>query len=143
MEILVGGRRVGKTTILRQTISCLISSGVPAKDICYLALDHPALIGATISEHLKAFRKLFTHERSRRLYFFLDEIQDSPDWEAELKALNDTEDIKVYCSGSTSALISRQGGKLTGRQIVCTIYPLSFSEFTEFGQQHLCGRLSL
>ncbi|HOS06120.1 MAG TPA: ATP-binding protein [Syntrophorhabdaceae bacterium] len=136
VEVLVGGRRTGKTTILRQIISRLIASGISSKDVFYLALDHPTLVGTTISEHLKAFRKLFAHDRSRKLYLFFDEIQDSPDWEAELKALYDTEEIKVYCSGSTSALISRQGGKLTGRQIVTVIYPLSFSEFIEFrGQQ--------
>jgi uncharacterized protein len=81
---------------------------------------------------LKRFRKEFHHPRDRRLYLFLDEIQGSPGWEVELKALYDTEHVKVLCSGSTSALIARQGGKLTGRQIVTTVYPLSFSEFIAF-----------
>ncbi len=135
VEILVGGRRMGKTTILRQVIAHLIASGIPAKDICYLTIDHPLLVRTSLSEHLKAFRKFFSHERNRRLYLFFDEIQDSPDWEDELKALYDTEEIKVYCSGSTSALINSQGGKLTGRRIVSTIFPLSFAEFIKFRGQ--------
>jgi predicted AAA+ superfamily ATPase len=77
-------------------------------------------------------RKLFMHDRSRKLYLFLDEVQESPNWEAELKALYDLEPLKIFCSGSTSALISRQAGKLTGRQIVTTVFPLSFQEFVRF-----------
>lgn len=132
VEILVGSRRVGKTTILRQVMAGLLSSGISPKDICYLALDHPALAATPVSGHLKAFRKMFMHNRGRMLYLFLDEIQDSPDWEAEMKALYDTERLKIFCSGSTSALITRQGGKLTGRQIVTTVFPLSFAEFLLF-----------
>jgi len=132
VEILLGSRRVGKTTILRQLISELLSLGVTPHDICFLALDHPALSGATISDHLKAFRTLFDHPRNRRLYLFLDEVQDSPAWEVELKSLYDTEQLKLYCTGSTSALLARQGGKLTGRQITTTMFPLSFPEFIDF-----------
>jgi hypothetical protein len=132
VEILIGSRRVGKTTLLRQVISDLIASGIPPNEICYLALDHPAFSATTIADHLKLFRKLFSHSRDKRLYLFLDEVQDIPDWEKELKAIYDTEQVKIFCSGSTSALIARQGGKLTGRQIVTTVFPLSFSEFLDF-----------
>jgi len=58
------------------------------------------------------------HDRDRTLYLFLDEVQESPQWEGELKALYDLEPLKIFCSGSSSALIARQVGKLTGRQIV-------------------------
>lgn len=132
VEILLGSRRVGKTTILRQLINEFLAAGVAPQDVCFLALDHPALSGAPISSHLKAFRSLFDHPRERRLHLFLDEVQDSPGWEAELKALYDTERLKLYCTGSTSALLTRQGGKLTGRQITTTIFPLSFPEFIAF-----------
>lgn len=135
VEILLGSRRVGKTTMLRQIIGELLALAVSPRDICFLALDHPALMGISLAEHLKTFRKLFDHPRSHRLYLFLDEIQDSPAWEVELKALYDSEDLKLYCTGSTSALLTRQQGKLTGRQITTTIYPLSFPEFIDFHGQ--------
>ncbi len=132
VEILLGSRRVGKTTLLRQLISELLASGINPHDICFLALDHPALSGTSITDHLKVFRTLFDHPRNRRLFLFLDEVQDSPAWEVELKSLYDTEQLKLYCTGSTSALLTRQGGKLTGRQITTTIFPLSFTEFIDF-----------
>lgn len=72
------------------------------------------------------------HERNRKLYLFLDEIQESAEWETELKSLYDVENLKIFCTGSTSSLITRQGGKLTGRQIVTTVYTLSFREFILF-----------
>jgi len=131
-EIIVGSRRSGKTTLLKQFIRELLEKGVSEKDILYLPLDHPNLSATPISEHLKNLRKIFDHNRDRKLYLFLDEIQDSPGWETELKSLYDSEPLKIFCSGSSSSLIARQGGKLTGRQIITTVYPLSFKEFILF-----------
>jgi len=69
---------------------------------------------------------------TKEILLFLDEIQESPNWEAELKAIYDQENIKIICAGSTSSLLKSQGGKLTERQIVTTIYPLSFQEYLSF-----------
>jgi hypothetical protein len=132
IEVLIGSRRAGKTTLLRQFIRELLDRPVDAKDIVYLALDHPSLAGTTLSEHIKAVRKLFSHDLGRRLFLFFDEVQESPSWETELKALYDANDLKVFCSGSTSSLLQSQGGKLTGRQIVNRVDLLSFSEFVDF-----------
>jgi predicted AAA+ superfamily ATPase len=132
VEVFVGSRRVGKTTILKQFIKALLRKGIPGKDIFYLALDHPALAGISLSDHLKSMRKQFMHGREKMLYLFFDEIQEIPDWEAHLKAFYDNERLKIFCTGSTSALIAKQGGKLTGRQIISVVYPLSFQEFIRF-----------
>ena len=137
INIIIGGRRVGKTTVSKQIIRKELGEGWQANHILYLALDHPQLSGTPLSEHLRAFRKMFMHDREDRLLLFLDEIQESPNWEIELKAIYDTENVKVVCTGSTSSLLSSQGGKLTGRQIVTTIYPLSFSEFLSFKKAKL------
>lgn len=132
IDIIIGSRRAGKTTFLKQLIKRELKRGFPPKQILYLALDHPQLSKNTVSEHLKFFRKLFMHSRRTKLLLLLDEVQESPDWEAELKSIYDLENIKMVCSGSTSSLVKSQGGKLTGRQIVTTIYPLSFKEFISF-----------
>ena len=132
MEIFIGSRRTGKTTLLKQIVKNLLSRNIEAKDIIYLALDHPRLSFAPLSEHVRNFRKLFMHDRGRKIFLFLDEVQDSPQWEGELKALYDLEEVKIFCSGSTSTLLTRQEGKLTGRQIVTTIFTLSFPEYLQF-----------
>jgi len=136
IEVLIGSRRAGKTTLLKQLIKELLERSIPARDITYLALDHPPLAGTSLSGHVKAVRKIFSHDVGSRLYLFLDEVQESPGWEAELKALYDADNLKIFGSGSTSALLKSQGGKLTGRQIVTRIHQLSFGEFLAFrGEQ--------
>ncbi|SPD74299.1 conserved hypothetical protein [uncultured Desulfobacterium sp.] len=132
VEVFVGSRRVGKTTILKQLIKTLMKDGIPGKEIFYLALDHPALAGVTLLDHLKNMRRQFMHGRDKKLYLFFDEIQEIADWEAHIKALYDNEQLKIFCTGSTSALVTKQGGKLTGRQIISVVYPLSFDEFVRF-----------
>lgn len=132
IDVIIGSRRVGKTTFLKQIIRRCLDRGTPSNAILYLALDNPKLSKTPISEHLKSFRKTFMHSRTKKLYLFLDEVQESQGWEIELKSIYDLEDVKIVCTGSTSSLIKRQGGKLTGRQIVTTIYPLSFREYLFF-----------
>jgi|APFre7841882724_1041349.scaffolds.fasta_scaffold22127_1 hypothetical protein len=132
IEVIVGGRRMGKTTLIKQFIKRLIQQGVEAKDILYLALDNPSLSATPLSEHLKNIRKIHLHDRGRKLFLFLDEVQESVNWEAELKSLYDMERLKIFCTGSTSALIARERSRLTGRQIITTLYPLSFTEFLSF-----------
>ena len=132
IEVIIGSRRIGKTTFIKQIISKQIERGFPNNRLLYLALDHPRLSRISISEHIKLFRKIFMHSRSQNLLLFLDEVQESPNWETELKSIYDLENVKIICTGSTSNSIKSQGGKLTGRQIVTTIYPLSFKEFLSF-----------
>jgi len=137
IEVIVGSRRIGKTTFLKQLIRRELQSGFSPKQILYLALDHPQFSKNTISKHLKLFRKLFMHDRDKKLLLFLDEVQEISNWETELKAIYDLENVKIICSGSTSSLVKSQGGKLTGRQIITTMYPLSFKEFLSFKKTRL------
>lgn len=132
IEIIVGSRRVGKTTFLKQIIKKQLGKGVGTERIFYLSCDHPQAAGLPVSKHLEEFRQIFSLPRDERVLLFLDEVQETPNWEIELKSLYDTENLKIVCSGSTSALIKSHGGKLTGRQISTVVYPLSFSEFLDF-----------
>jgi predicted AAA+ superfamily ATPase len=132
VDLVMGGRRVGKTTLVKQFVVQCLKDGLSPRDVLYLALDHPRLAGIPLSEHLRSFRSLFRHERAKKLWLFLDEVQESQAWESELKAIYDLENAKVVCTGSTAALLSSQGGKLTGRQAVLTVYPLDFREFLGF-----------
>jgi predicted AAA+ superfamily ATPase len=112
IEVIVGSRRTGKTTLLKQYIRKLIESGNEPKEIFYLAMDHPSLSGVPVSEHLRNLRKTFMHSRERRLFLFLDEVQESRDWEIELKNAYDMEALKVFCTGSTSASTNKARPKI-------------------------------
>ncbi|HAW60292.1 MAG TPA: hypothetical protein DCW86_02320 [Actinobacteria bacterium] len=137
INVIIGSRRVGKTTVLKQLIKDELKHEYLANTILYLALDHPQLSATPLSEHLRNFRKTFNHSRDRQLLLFFDEIQESPSWESELKSIFDLENVKIVSTGSTSSLLKTQGGKLTGRQNVTTIYPLSFREFLSFKKLEL------
>jgi len=43
-QLLLGPRRVGKSTSLYQTVKNLLDAGVPAKRLWWLRLDHPLLM---------------------------------------------------------------------------------------------------
>jgi len=132
IELIVGARRVGKTTIMKQLIEVLLKDKIDKNSIFYVSCDFAKFIGVGILEHLANFRQLFSYKRDKKLYLFFDEVQESPKWQIELKSLYDSENIKIICSGSTSALLESHGGKLTGRQISTIINPLTFKEFLEF-----------
>jgi predicted AAA+ superfamily ATPase len=63
----------------------------------------------------------------------LDEVQNIPDWESWVRGRSETEDIKIFVTGSSSQMLSREiGTKLTGRNVSFEVYPLSFREFLRF-----------
>lgn len=129
--LLVGSRRVGKTTLLHQTIKLLLRD-VPPTHILYLLLDHPQVSQSTILELVTQFRKYFALDRSEKLFLFLDEIQYVKRWEQEVKALGDTENVQIFLSGSASSELLAKKSFLTGRVKTYMMHPLDFTEFLEF-----------
>ena len=133
VQLLIGSRRAGKTTIMFQAISQLIteSKALPY-EILYVSLDHLALTDIPIPKILETFRAEFQHSRERRLYVFLDEIQTSANWAQHLKNLVDFEEVRLCAAGSSSLLIEQQGAYLTGRALRTAVFPLSYHEFLTF-----------
>ena len=129
--LLVGSRRVGKTTLLRQMIKLLLHT-IPPKHILYLLLDHPQVSQSTIFELIAQFRNHFALDRSTKLYLFLDEVQYMKRWEQEVKALGETENVQIFLSGSASSELLAKKSFLTGRVKTYTMQPLDFAEFLEF-----------
>lgn len=68
-----------------------------------------------------------------KAYIFLDEIQVVPEWERWVSSRNETENIKIWITGSSAKLMSRElATLLTGRHISIPVYPLNFSEYLQF-----------
>lgn len=129
--LVVGSRRVGKTTLFYQLIDKLLKT-TPKSHILYALMDHPQISSNSIFELLEQFRKQFRHNRKTRLYLFLDEIQYIKDWERQIKAITDTENVKIFLSGSASSQILLKSPFLTGRVEKIEVYPLDFREFLTF-----------
>jgi predicted AAA+ superfamily ATPase len=124
--VIAGLRRAGKSTLLLQLIKNQYNG-----DVYYFNLEDERLIGFTVQD----FNTL--HEVMMELYgergvFFLDEIQNIPEWERFIRRLQN-EKIKFIITGSNASLLSKElGTKLTGRHIQIELFPYSFREFLSY-----------
>jgi hypothetical protein len=129
---LTGLRRIGKTTILRQAISKLLSAGTPATDIFFVNLDSFALRTFSIHDLMEKYRELHKKPTDARFYFFIDEVATKEGFENELKSIYDLENAKVICSSSMATMMRDKRAALTGRTKTIEVMPLSFQEFLVF-----------
>lgn len=134
---LTGIRRAGKTTILYQIMDQLEKQQVPTEAMLHMNFEEPAL-----APHLKLqlLDEIYQSYRSEiyptgKAYLFFDEIQNVPEWERWVRARNERENIKIFITGSSANLMSRElATLLTGRHINFHISPLGFDEFLQFKQ---------
>ncbi|WP_425278253.1 ATP-binding protein [Coxiella endosymbiont of Ornithodoros amblus] len=62
-----------------------------------------------------------------RVIFFFNEIQNLPGWERWVRALNEKENIKIFITGSSANLMSRElGTLLMGRHVEFHVSSLIF-----------------
>ncbi len=132
---IVGPRRAGKSTVTYQMMDYLIKNGVDPKAILHINFEEPTLSPLL---QLSLLDDLYNTYRTRiypkgKCYVFLDEIQNILEWERWVRARNDTENIKIIVTGSSSQLLSRElGTVLTGRHLLFDVLPLNFAEILQF-----------
>jgi len=139
---LVGIRRSGKTYLLYETMRRLEAGGVDRRQIVYLNFEDDRLLPIDARELdliLRAHDELYPGISGRRRYVFFDEVQNVPSWETYLRRLHDTEDARLFVTGSSSHLLSRElATGLRGRSVSFEVFPLSFAEFLRFrGLEHV------
>lgn len=135
--VLTGLRRAGKTTLLYQIIDELERQQIPQTAILHMNFEEPALAPMMDLDLLDEIYQTYRNEiyPQGTAYLFFDEIQNVPQWERWVRARNENEDIKIFITGSSAHLMSRQlGTLLTGRHISFHVSPLSFTEFLQFKQ---------
>jgi predicted AAA+ superfamily ATPase len=131
--VLLGSRRVGKTTLLRQLIGDASVSGGFGPCL-YASVDTPTFTGLRLEELLDLFTRVHPHDaQSQRLVVF-DEIQYLPDWERHLKDLVDRYPAtRFVASGSAGAALRRKSQESgAGRFTDFELPPLTFAEFLDF-----------
>lgn len=137
---LIGPRRVGKSTLLFQTIDGLLKSNVQPKRILFFSGDEPGLFTEKNSIHdiIEPYIKNVLSEKlediSSKVYIFIDEIHFLKGWQLYLKSYYDKRyNIKFIISGSSSTHLSHQSREsLLGRIEEVFILPLDFKQFYEF-----------
>lgn len=133
IDVVVGLRRVGKTTLMYQLIHHLIENGVNPRNILYFSFDSEV---ADITDIIKVYEEKVLKNKIRdvRVYLFLDEIQKLHGWENKVKILYDLyPGVKIILSGSASLHIMRGSSEsLAGRAKYHYLPPLSFREYLNF-----------
>lgn len=135
VKVLTGQRRAGKSYILRQIASRIISSGVSCDNVFFLNKEYLAFDFVTNYRDLEELFREYLRRRSPqgKIYMFIDEIQDIGGWEKFVNAYSQdyTLECEFFISGSNSRMLSTElSTLLTGRYIEFRIFPFSFEEYS-------------
>ena len=134
---LLGPRRSGKTHLLFYLIQQLRQT-VPAHRLVYVNFEDDRFFPmrlADMDELVQAYYEMYPANRDEKTWFFFDEIQEVPNWEKFVRRLFDTENCRIYLTGSSANLLGRElATALRGRTLPFEVFPLSFKEFLVFNQ---------
>jgi len=134
IEIVIGPRQSGKTTLLRMLIHELNKQEIHKDKIFYINLDTAPPLEQF--ENPMLLVKLLSSRRQgkERLYLFIDEVQRLKNPGKFLKGIYDLEEnIKIFVSGSSSLEIkSKIKEYLTGRKRETYLLPISYREYVDF-----------
>lgn len=121
--IIAGLRRAGKSTVLLQLIGQAFHG-----DVYYFDLEDERLVGFTTQDFNTLYEVMIELYGEKKV-FFLDEVQNIPEWERFVRRLQDDK-VKFVITGSNASLLSIElGTKLTGRYVQIELFPYSFREF--------------
>lgn len=127
--VLSGPRRVGKSTMMFQTIDELLRSGVKPEQILFYTLDEFPNDGISIKEVVETYQKYVNDEDD--FYLFIDEAQKDKSWKNYVKKLFDLKkNVRAMITGSASVEIEKESDDSgSGRFLTLKIPTMSFYEF--------------
>lgn len=134
--IIIGVRRCGKSTLLNQMISRLISEGVSKDNILYINFfdDRLSQIKTEgLDKVIEAYFMIYPEKKLKeKIYCFFDEIQVINGWEAFIDRILRTENCEVFLTGSSAKMLSKEiGTQMRGRALSWELFPFSFSEYLD------------
>jgi len=135
--LIVGPRRVGKSTLLFDVIEELLKSKDP-KTIMYFPAEDSVFRHATLLDALNVFARSQLElnnlrELKNQVFVFVDEIQELEKWATQIKEIWDLGlPIKFIISGSSSIKILKEVSTLAGRVRLSKVFPLKFSETVRY-----------
>lgn len=131
IKVLIGNRRVGKTTILVQ-LSKLINKDNKDANIIFINKEFHKFKDIKSNDDLYNYVTQKTI-KNKKNYVFIDEVQEIDNFEIALRQLLAVEEYDIYCTGSNAKMLSGDlATHLSGRYIEFKISSLTFKEFLEF-----------
>lgn len=133
---LRGPRRVGKSTVLKQTVARLCAEGVDPRRVCYFAADALSTFQDLINL-FQAARMLFPDLGDQPRYFLLDEVTAIPEWQRGVKWVRDNTPATGDClvaTGSSARDVAAGTTYLAGRRgpavrLDRLLLPMAFPDF--------------
>ena len=138
IKVLVGFRRVGKSTVLKQFYRYLIDQqNFPESNIFFVNFENDLLLKLTDATDLRTLFDQYKTEVAKpgRIYLFLDELQNVKGWEKFVRTLYETDPqrFNIFITGSNSSLLSSEfSSALSGRSIEKRVHPFSFKEYLDY-----------
>lgn len=132
IKVIVGIRRSGKSTLMKQIIEKLLYDGIMKEQIIYLNFEDYLI------RKYKDPNKLYDYLNNliidgKKAYIFLDEVQEVINFEQVVNSFNATRDVDIYLTGSNSKMLSGEYATLlTGRYKSFKIFPFSFKEMVTY-----------
>lgn len=131
---VIGMRRSGKTTVLHQLRQHWLEVGNAREQVPFINFEDERLVGLQGGDlHLlleEYYRTFPTWRGQQRILWCLDEIQVVPGWEQFVRRILDQENVQIYLSGSSAALLSREvATSMRGRAWQVLLHPFRFSEY--------------
>ena len=124
IKVLIGTRRSGKSTILKQIIDSLLNDGIPQENIVWINFELSDYFEITDIKKLEDYISCQIENVEGRIYLFFDEIQVIPQWEKLINSYFAKEIFDIYITGSNSKLLSGEFATyLSGRYVELNIYP--------------------
>lgn len=133
VHAVIGMRRAGKTTFLRQ-LQAEWRNSIPPERVVYLSFDDDRLADLPMEQLsllLEEYYRRYPELRGREtVHWLLDEVQLINGWERFVRRVLDTERVEIVVSGSSAKMLSREvHTSLRGRGMETVIRPFSFREF--------------
>jgi len=131
ITVLTGMRRVGKTTLVKQLFSEVVSNNKAYFDL--ERLDNRELFSEKNYEIVVSALQSQGLDLKKKLYLVIDEIQLVSNIASVMKYLYDHYNIKFIVTGSSSFYLRNLFSEsLAGRKKIFELFPLDFNEFLVF-----------
>lgn len=135
IKVLIGTRRCGKSTMLKQIIDSLLKDGIPQENIVWINFELSDYFEITDIKKLEDYISGQIENAEGRIYLFFDEIQVVSQWEKLVNSYFAKENFDIYITGSNSKLLSGEFATyLSGRYVELNIYPFSFREYIRYNE---------
>ena len=133
IKVLIGARRSGKSTILKQIIDSLMEDGISQKNIIWINFELSDYFEINDINKLEKYISTRLEGVEGKVYLFFDEIQIIPQWEKLINSYFAKGIYDIYITGSNSKLLSGEfASYLSGRYVELDIFPFSFKEYIDY-----------